>query len=194
MTPFVNAHTHRFGGDGIEMRGMGVHPWHADHEDPAALDWRGEYDYVGETGLDYACHVPREAQMGVFQRQLAIAQELQKPVVLHCVRAFSDCMAELAKHDLKGVVFHGFMGSVEQMRQLCSKGYYASFGDNTRRSPRKAEASLREIPCESLLLETDDSPITIAEIYAYAAEVRGVTMETLKTQIYKNYGSLAGTN
>ena len=191
---YVNAHTHRFGGTGIELKGVGLHPWHCEQQAVASLPWDSLYDYVGEIGLDYACTADRDAQMKAFREQLAIAEKLGKPVVLHCVRAFEPCMRVLAEYRLAAVVFHGFMGSVEQMQRAVAAGCYLSFGATTRKSPRKAEASRKAVPACRLMLETDDSSATIEEIYAYAAKVRGVDIEDLKSDIYQNYVTLARKN
>lgn len=84
------------------------------------------------------------------------------------------------------MIFHGFIGSPEQARQALAKGYCLSFGERTFASP-KALAALRGTPLSQLFLETDDSPVPIAEIYARAAEAKGVPEEVLQRAILDNY-------
>ena len=161
---FVNIHTHRPTGRGIELRTAGIHPWDADKEDIAALGTLpADVQAIGETGRD---------------RQL--------PVVLHCVRAFEPVMLELAAREPRAVIFHGFIGSPEQARRALEKGYYLSFGVRTFSSPKTLEA-LRETPPGQLFLETDDSDTGIEEVYAHAAAVRGTTVEALKRATTENY-------
>ena len=145
MLPYVNIHTHRPTGSGIELRTAGVHPWDADMQEVAALGERlSDAQAVGETGLDFV-HGPSRA-----------------------------------------VIFHGFIGSPEQARQALAKGYLLSFGERAFASP-KTLAALRETPLSQLFLETDDSPVPIAAVYARAAEARGIPVEELQRATLANY-------
>ena len=178
---FVNIHTHRPTGRGIELRTAGIHPWDADKEDIAALGTlTADVQAIGETGLDYARGTGRQQQLAAFRAQLALARDRQLPVVLHCVRAFEPVMLELAAREPRAVIFHGFIGSPEQARRALEKGYYLSFGVRTFSSPKTLEA-LRETPPGQLFLETDDSDTGIEEVYAHAAAVRGTTVEAPET-------------
>lgn len=187
MLPYVNIHTHRPTGSGIELRTAGIHPWHADMQEVATLGERlSDVQAVGETGLDFVHGPAREVQFGALRAQLRIARERRLPVVLHCVRAFEPLMRELAACEPRAVIFHGFIGSPEQARQALAKGYFLSFGERAFASP-KTLAALRETPLSQLFLETDDSPVPIAEIYARAAEAKGVPEEELQRAILDNY-------
>lgn len=187
MLPYVNIHTHRPTGSGIELRTAGVHPWHADMQEVATLGERlSDVQAVGETGLDFVHGPAREVQFGALRAQLRIARERGLPVVLHCVRAFEPLMRELAACEPRAVIFHGFIGSPEQARQALAKGYFLSFGERAFASP-KTLAALRETPLSQLFLETDDSPVPIAEIYARAAEARSVPAEELQRATLANY-------
>ena len=139
-----------------------------------------------ETGLDFVRGADRAAQLSALRTQLRLARERGLPVVLHCVRAFEPLMRELAASEPRAVIFHGFIGSPEQARQALAKGYCLSFGERTFASP-KTLAALRETPLSQLFLETDDSPVPIAEIYARAAEAKGVPEEELQRAILDNY-------
>ena len=187
MLPYVNIHTHRPTGSGIKLRTAGVHPWHADMQEVATLGERlSDVQAVGETGLDFVHGPAREVQFGALRAQLRIARERGLPVVLHCVRAFEPLMRELAACEPRAVIFHGFIGSPEQARQALAKGYFLSFGERAFASP-KTLAALRETPLSQLFLETDDSPVPIAEIYVRAAEARGVPAEELQRATLANY-------
>ena len=192
MAEYVNIHTHRPAGRGIELRAKGVHPWDAEREDTATLGQRrDDAQAVGETGLDFACDVAREAQTAALRAQLRLARERGLPVVLHCVRAFEPLMRELAACPPPAAIFHGFIGSPEQARQAVAKGYYLSFGERTFASRKTLEA-LREVPSDRLFFETDDSPAAIETIYARAAEVRRTTVEELRRATAENYRRLFG--
>lgn len=187
MLPYVNIHTHRPTGSGIELRTEGVHPWDADMQLVATLGERlSDAQAVGETGLDFVHGPSREVQTEALRAQLRLARERGLPVVLHCVRAFEPLMRELAACEPRAVIFHGFIGSPEQARQALTKGYFLSFGERAFASP-KTLAALRETPLSQLFLETDDSPVPIEEIYARAAEAKGVPTEVLQRATLANY-------
>ncbi len=187
MLPYVNIHTHRPTGSGIELRTAGVHPWEADMQLVATLGERlCDAQAVGETGLDFVHGPSREVQTEALRAQLRLARERGLPVVLHCVRAFEPLMRELAACEPRAVIFHGFIGSPEQARQALAKGYCLSFGERAFASPRTL-AALRETPLAQLFLETDDSPVPIEEIYARAAAAKGVPAEELQRATLANY-------
>ena len=187
MLPYVNIHTHRPTGSGIELRTEGVHPWDADMQLVATLgEQLSDAQAVGETGLDFVHGPSREVQTEALRAQLRLARERGLPVVLHCVRAFEPLMRELAACEPRAVIFHGFIGSPEQARRALAKVYFLSFGERAFASP-KTLAALRETPLSQLFLETDDSPVPIEEIYARAAEARGVPTEVLQRATLANY-------
>ncbi|MDE7069796.1 MAG: TatD family hydrolase [Alistipes sp.] len=184
----VNIHTHRPTGCAVEPTFGGVHPWQAaERFDAEALRRAvGDAQMVGEIGLDYACGVDRELQMRLFRAQLRLAEELRRPVVIHCVKAFEQVMRELRSYRLRAVVFHGFIGSAEQAARAVDAGYYLSFGARAFRSPRTVEA-LRRTPLDRLFAETDDSGEPIGEIYRRIAQIIGIDTERLEEEILRNY-------
>lgn len=185
--PYVNIHTHRPSGCGIELRTAGIHPWDADRQELASLlPQLADAQAVGEIGLDFARDTDRGRQTDLFRAQLRLARERGLPVVLHCVRAFGEVMHELGACTPRAVIFHGFIGSAQQAREALAKGYYLSFGERTFRSPRTVEA-LRTTPDAQLFLETDESETPIAAIYARAAEIRSATVEELQEATLQNY-------
>jgi TatD DNase family protein len=193
--PYINIHTHKRTGEGIEVVSVvGIHPWQVGDVDvEAALSEvaTAPVSAIGEVGLDYAVEGDRELQAEVFRAQLVIAAERKLPVVLHSVRAFEPVMKILADYTLVAVIFHGFVGSREQAQDAVGRGYYLSFGERSLRSPKTLEA-MWATPPERLFLETDESTLSIAEIYRLAAEVLGVTDEELKRQIFANYTKIFG--
>lgn len=191
---FVNIHTHRPTGRGIELRTAGIHPWDAGKEDVNALiPLLDSVQAVGETGLDFVRGADHAVQLAAFRAQLALARERRMPVVLHCVRAFEPMMRELAVCEPRAVIFHGFIGSPEQARRALAKGYFLSFGERAFASP-KTLVALRETPPGQLFLETDDSGIPIEEIYTRAAAAKGVTVEALKRATTENYERIFAAN
>lgn len=188
MAKLVDIHTHNPRQGVLSPTMAGIHPWDAERNLP--MPDFSACDIVGETGLDYAKEVSREAQQELFLRHLTAAEKLEKPVVLHVVKSFEDVMITLKKHRLQGVIFHGFIGSREQAQRAISEGYYLSFGDRSLRSPRTREV-IATIPIEKLFCETDDNTeFSIEKIYQEVAALRAISHEELASEIEKNYRRL----
>ncbi|MBO7199327.1 MAG: TatD family hydrolase [Alistipes sp.] len=184
----VDIHTHHPRCGVLSPTMAGIHPW--DAERGMELPDLTQCNIVGETGLDYACDVDKAAQERLFRDHLAAAERLHKPVVLHVVKAFEPTIKILANYDLKGVVFHGFIGSEQQALEALRRGYYLSFGVRLLRSPKTRQAIV-QTPLERLFCETDDdSALDIIEIYTAVAALKGVTFIELREQIYENYKRL----
>ena len=112
---------------------------------------------IGEIGLDYYYEtIPREVQQQAFRMQMALAKELNMPVIVHERNAHDDGM-RIVK-EFKGVtgVFHCYSGSAEMARQLVDMGWYIGFtGVLTFKNARKAVETAERIPLERIVLETD---------------------------------------
>ena len=194
LAMILDIHTHNAQTHAQTIDTVGVHPWHAAICDLTEVELRAaSADAIGEIGLDYVCDVPREAQKTIFEAQLALAERLKKPIVLHCVRAFEDVMKEVGKHHLKAVIFHGFIGSTEQAQRAVKQGHFLSFGERTFHSPKTIEA-LRNTPISSIFAETDEGPETIEQIYEMIASIRGITIDELIDAIEKNYERIFNDN
>ena len=141
--------------------------------------------------MDYASKTDRVAQERLFRKHLDIAQQIARPVVLHVVRSFEDVMRILAEYPkLKGVLFHGFIGSTEQAARCFARGYYLSFGKRSLASSKSRQV-IATAPAERIFCESDDAPSTDVEsIYCEVAALRGESLESLQRQIASNYEKL----
>ncbi len=211
-TTYINIHTHRRAGEGIELLSqmaghsetlpdppfsIGIHPWQlGEGFDPAAALREVETApaaAIGEIGLDHAIPSDHGEQKMIFAAQLRIAQERTLPVILHCVRAFEPTMEILSAHPLPAVIFHGFIGSPEQAARALRAGYHLSYGRRSLDSPKTVEA-MRRTPLERLFLETDDALVPITEIYTRAAQLLDRPGEEIAIQIEENYATVVGKN
>ena len=185
MAQYIDIHTHNPRPDIPSPTMSGIHPWEAERE--VTLPDLSLCDIIGETGLDYACTVEREAQKSLFEWHLTEAARWHKPVVRHCVKALEDVMPLLRKHKIQRAVFHGFIGSTQQAERAIAEGYALSFGERSLQSPRTRQVIVAA-PLENMFLETDDrADIAIEEIYHKVAAIRGVSVEELQVAIEKNY-------
>ncbi|MBO5717289.1 MAG: TatD family hydrolase [Alistipes sp.] len=184
----VDIHTHHPRPEVLSPRMAGIHPWDATEE--FELPDFASCDIIGETGLDFVYQVDKGIQERLFRAHLEAAKRLHKPVVLHVVKAFEPTIKILEEYHLKGVVFHGFVGSEQQATEALRRGYYLSFGERSLRS-QKTQSAIALTPIERLFAETDDNPeLDIATIIDAIAELKHLAAEELKKELEKNYKRL----
>jgi TatD DNase family protein len=112
---------------------------------------------IGEIGLDYHYEdIPREIQKEAFRAQMALADELRLPVIIHEREAHEDAMKIIAEFPRVTGVFHCYSGSAEMACELIKKGWYIGFGGVlTFKNARRAVETASKIPLERIVLETD---------------------------------------
>ena len=123
-----------------------------------ALAKRPKVVAIGEIGLDYYWeeNPPREHQQRVFRDQLALAEELDLPVIVHDRDAHADSLEIIRQFPRVRGVFHCFSGSAEMARELVKLGWMLSFtGVLTYRNARRAVEAAGAVPIERLMIETD---------------------------------------
>lgn len=185
VVTYTDIHTHHPREGVLSPLTIGVHPWKA--ERLLSLPDFAVAEIIGETGIDRACEVNIEAQAQLFEQHLMAAERLGKPIVLHVVKAFEEVMNILANYNIESVVFHGFIGSLEQATRAIERGYYLSFGERSLRSPKTCKV-VEQIPLERLFIETDDNTeICIEELYKRVAAMRDISIEELAAQLMENY-------
>jgi TatD DNase family protein len=142
---------------------------------------------IGEIGLDKTIKAPLEEQMVVFERQVDIAEMTELPVILHVVRAFNEMVEFMQAHNPSvPMIIHGYNGSREMAEQLVRAGFLISFGEAIAGEHSRIVEALLSVPVEKLFLETDEGGLDIREIYHIAAEVKGVSLDHLRIQIFEN--------
>ena len=194
---------------------MGVHPWDVCHFERNEMESRNPFlskandsggfldcttlcsvplemtTAIGEVGLDKAHKETFDKQVEVFEEMIRLSETLKKPVIVHCVRAYSEIikMRKKTKATMPWVM-HGFNSSVETMRQLLKYDIYISLGEILYRNENQSVKILKDIPIERLFLETDVSGRDIRDVYAKAATLMGCKVEFLCNKIFENYGRL----
>lgn len=143
---------------------VGSHPDAADEVTPQVLDAYRQLCRdnpkvlaIGEIGLDYHYEdIPRQRQLAAFRDQMALAQELGLPVIVHEREAHADGMAVVEEFPQVTGVFHCYSGSVEMAQWLVSRGWYIGFtGVLTFKNARKAVEVAQQLPLDRIVLETD---------------------------------------
>lgn len=157
---------------------------------------------IGEIGLDYywAENPPREEQKEVFARQLALAEKLDLPVIVHDREAHGDCLDLVRAFPGVRGVFHCYSGSVEDARVLLDRGWYLGFdGPVTYKNARRAPDVVAYMPIDRLLLETDApylAPVplrgkrndsrNLPYVAARVAELKGLSPEAVEQAAWDN--------
>ena len=196
--------------DGV-FAALGVHPHQAADEDAERLAELRELladdaaVAVGETGLDYyRDYAPRDRQQVLFERQLELAAEVGKPVVIH-TRAASDDTAAILDPFTGTVVLHCF-SAPELLPVALDRGYYVSFAGNvTYPKAEDLRDAARAVPADRLLVETDspylspqpkrgrpNEPANVVHTAAALAEARGADPAALAAQLDANADAAFG--
>ncbi len=197
----IDFHTHRKTAEGVVTpRSFGIHPWRAGEEDAATFEaFKAAYakqfddaEIIGECGLDKVCASDWQTQKRLFEWQIRIADELKKPMVIHCVHAFNELLELRKGHTERIWAVHGFVGNAQLAAQLYRAGIWVSYGAALLDPKRqKVRNSLRDNPYP-FLLETDESEAGIEAVYRAASETLDVDIERLSDTIKQNYIALFG--
>lgn len=170
----------------------GLHPWYIDEAEwKAAFDTLKQYSLqqhviaIGECGLDKVCKTSFPLQQEVFIAQLLWANEINKPLIIHCVKAFDEILGLLKKHSNKvPVIFHGFNKNGLLAEKIMQQGHWISFGKALLK-PGMQEI-FAALPADKIFLETDDVTVNMKHIYNAAASAKEISTEQLNLQLKKN--------
>ncbi len=162
---------------------------------------------VGECGLDYY-YDPNTAanQKTIFEKQLKVACEVGKPVIVHTREAREDTLALIRKYVPQGLtgVLHCFTESLEMAEAAVELGFYISFsGIITFRNAELLREVVRQVPLDRILVETDspylapvpyrgksNQPKWVVEVAQCVADLKGVGLEQLGEITTANFKSL----
>lgn len=207
---FFNFHTHQFTNlsnvlelvnqypqefdSAIPFYSIGIHPWHI-KESEIDLELKIMEEKlqsenclaIGECGLDKRIEIPLELQILVFEKQLALAEKYNKPVVIHCVAAFQEVTAIKKKLKISvPMIIHGFSKNKQLAEQLIKDGFYISFGKYLLRNP-DLKTVFQNIPNDRFFLETDTIEENIKQVYDLASEYKNITIKELQGIISSNF-------
>lgn len=168
----------------------GLHPFCADQWDAARarqlrqLCAQPKVIAIGEIGLDSLVEVDLDTQRRAFTGQLEIAGEVGLPILIHCRKQTAAVLELLAAHRAEriGGIWHGFSGSIETARRILDLGFALGIGPVLlRNNARKLPETLRQVPAEALVLETDApdmaaGPAALLRVAERLAELRSWTL------------------
>lgn len=194
---------------------IGIHPCDAKKWDETSCETIKDFAKnpkviaIGEIGLDYYWDKTyNELQKEIFIKQIEIAKQLKKPIIVHNREAHLDTFEILKKTNAKevGVVMHCFSGSAEFAMECVKEGFYIALGGVvTFKNAKKPHEVAKIVPLENLLLETDspfltpepyrgkvNSPANVRFVAEAVAILRGISIEEVENKTTLNAQKLFG--
>lgn len=191
---------------------VGFHPHEAsmakDEDYDMLAQWCSEDKVVavGEIGLDYYYNLsPKDVQQRTFAKQLDLARQVHKPVIIHDRDAHADTL-RIIKKEGQGVhgVFHCYSGSLEMAKELLKMGYYISFaGPLTFKNAAKLREVAAFVPLDRILIETDspyltpvpyrghrNEPCYVRYVFDELVKIKDCRKDVLAAQLKDNMGRL----
>ncbi|KFF57513.1 TatD family hydrolase [Bacillus subtilis] len=158
---------------------------------------------IGEMGLDYHWDKsPKDIQKEVFRKQIALAKEVNLPIIIHNRDATEDVVTILKEEGAEAVggIMHCFTGSAEVARECMKMNFYLSFGGPvTFKNAKKPKEVVKEIPNDRLLIETDcpfltphpfrgkrNEPSYVKYVAEQIAELKEMTFEEIASITTEN--------
>lgn len=144
---------------------------------------------IGESGIDrpWSDKVSLKKQAEIFSWHIRLAQNLNKPLVAHCVKAYSELFSELKNNRFKGsIILHDFNGPEQVIKDFLTLDSYFSYGDKLFLPKSRGLKALKSIPLERLFFESDETEREIFEVYQQAATVLQISITELQFQIKEN--------
>lgn len=184
----------------FSFRTFGLHPWMAnannfesDLEKLETLLKENKIIAIGECGLDKLRGTDLDFQTKIFEMQLVLAQKYNKPLIIHCVRAFNELIAVVKIHKpTVPLIIHGFNNNKNVLKSLLDAGFYISLGTGILNEyyEKSWRERIKMILLEKLFLETDDTFGNIKDVYERAARLLEISVEELENQIELNFSGI----
>ena len=173
---------------------FGIHPWFLNDKNSDQLLNRvhvvsgfSNLVAIGEAGIDKLRGPDMALQRKSFEEQIVISEEIKKPIIIHCVRAWEELFTVHKRvHPKMPWLVHGFRGKEDLAKQLLFKGMYLSLWFDFVIHPGSTKL-LKSLPKDRIFLETDGSDFDIRLIYGKVASDMDISIEELKSVILRNF-------
>lgn len=168
---------------------VGLHPkditenWKSDFEKIKEKSLSKNCFAIGECGLDGLVNIDENLQNEIFQAHISWAEEIKKPIIIHCVRRFSQILHY--KKAKAPMIIHGFNKKENVGKELLEAGFYLSFG-KAALEHLSLQKLIKDLPVQKMFLETDDADFDISELYEKVSEIKSISLEKLSSQMWEN--------
>lgn len=143
---------------------------------------------IGECGLDGLIEIDENLQHEIFQKQIELANEIRKPIIIHCVKRFSQ-LIHFKKKSKVPMIVHGFNKRKTIGDEMLKNDFCLSFGKSALYNVNLQDF-LKEIPIDQLFLETDSADFEIKDLYYKIAELKSCRIEDFQKKIKENLKNL----
>lgn len=173
----------------------GIHPWYINEnnqkqqlEKLRQLAQYQDIKLIGECGLDRLKGSPLALQEEIFIKQIRVAEEIKKPLIIHCVKCFNELISikKIVRPKVP-MILHGFNNNFHIAQALLEREFYISLGAAILNENSNAAHLLPQIPLEKLFFETDDKEVAIEDIYEKASFILKIPLDKLIDTIFANY-------
>ncbi|RKF04337.1 TatD DNase family protein [Tenacibaculum lutimaris] len=176
---------------------IGIHPWYISENtlqnDIKIIEEQlsSENCYaLGECGLDRITDVDFSLQIKVFKQQIQLSEKYNKPLIIHCVRAFQEIIQLKKEMNPKQPwIVHGFNKNHQIALDLIQHQICISFGESLLKNERLQE-TFSKLPLDFLFLETDTSEEHIENIYNIASELRKTEKQNIINTVKQNFSRI----
>ncbi|MCH8536448.1 MAG: TatD family hydrolase [Alkalimonas sp.] len=189
---------------------LGIHPWWVSQHSLGDVGALGELMQqqgsvvcaIGEIGLDFSLSPDSFAiQQQLFEAQLQLAIQLEKPVILHHRKSQPHLLAAMKRTGFKqGGILHAFSGSPEQGQAFIDLGFKLGIGGTiTYERAAKTKRAVQQLPLDAFVLETDapamplagfqgqmNTPAQLARVFKQFCDLRPEPKAQLAEQLWKN--------
>lgn len=139
---------------------------------------------IGECGLDSIVPIDQKIQEEVFLKQIHIANEVKKPIIVHCVRKFYEVISFKKKAE-QPMIIHGFNKKQQIATDLLANNFYLSFGKAVLYNLSLQDV-VKNTPLDKIFLETDNEDFKIEDLYLKVSEIKEISLERLNEHILEN--------
>ncbi len=216
---FTNAHTHNINPEKTETAiinifaqdafnfnfknnfyySVGLHPWHADkninyNKLQNIIEKNKNIIAIGEIGLDKSINIDINLQTEIFIKQVEIANKLNIPIIIHCVKAINEIIKIKQQITPENMwIYHNFNKNTQTAELLIKNNFILSFGSDVFKNNNKITDTLKNINLNYILLETDDSNIHISKIYNKVSFIKNINKNEFHSIINKNFKNVFKT-
>ena len=186
--------------DKERLYSIGIHPWYLSAwelniKQLERISFSKEIVAIGECGLDYSIRTNKEIQKEVFFKQLELSEKVEKPIIIHSVRAYADILSIRKKYKVKQKwLFHAYNSSWQMAQDLLKENCYFSFGKFILSNSRKGLSLIEKIPLNHILLESDEEENVLLDIYRKVSTIRKIDLEELVSIQKDNFEDFYNVN